>query len=541
MSPSVSQPGPYVSPHAPAESDLPPSIPHAVFRAAERYGDDLAIVDDFDRVSFRAIADETRRAAKAFMAIGLGRGDVVGVWAPNVWRWIAAAAGAQAAGAVLTPLNTRMRGREVALVADRAKIKAIVMAGRFLGHDYPAMLLDQEIPSVAKLVVLDDGSAVADPRLQGWDSFLASGESVSDAEFQARLDSVGPDDLADIMFTSGTTGEPKGALFSHLRSLRGARMWLAVSPTKRGDRYRSFGPFSHTASYKAGWVSTMLCGCTLYAGDKNDAESTMALINRERINVMPAPPTILQTILAHPDRASYDLSSLEFVSTGAAVVPIELVRRLKTEVGVDQVATGYGLTECCGVATETIPSDPLEVVANTAGRAASGVTIRTVRPDGGDCEVGEPGEVLIQTDKMMLGYLNNPKATAETIDAEGWLHTGDIGALDAVGNLKITDRLKDMYIVGGFNCYPAEIERELAGVPGVMHCAIIGVPDERLGEVGRAFIVKAPGATLTEADIMAWAKTNLANYKAPRSVVFLDALPLNASGKVIKYELRARA
>jgi acyl-CoA synthetase (AMP-forming)/AMP-acid ligase II len=520
---------------------LPPSIPAAVFEAARRFGDAIAIVDDDASISFASLAAQTRRAAKAFIAAGLRRGDRFGVWAPNMWEWVAAAAGGQAAGGVLIPLNTRLRGREVAGIANRASMRFLVSIGDFLGLHYPSMLDGHDMPALERIIVLGASSVPPAGIHLGWDDFLASGKDVDDATVDALVASLGPADLADIMLTSGTTGDPKGALFNHGQSLLGAQTWLDISAVREGDRYLAFGPFSHTASYKAGWVTTMLCGCKLFARNKLDPLAIMKLINDERINFMPAPPTVLQSILAHPDRDKYDLSSLEFISTGSAVVPIEMVRRLKLEVGVDQVATAYGLTEVCGTAAFTRPGDPLELVANTAGRAVPGVEIRCVRPDGADTDAGEPGEVLVRAAKQMLGYFENPKATAETIDADGWIHTGDIGTLDAAGNLKITDRLKDMYIVGGFNCYPAEIERDLAGLPGIMHCAVIGVPDERLGEVGRAFIVRAPQATLTATDVMTWCKQNLANYKAPRSVVFVDELPLNATGKVMKHALRALA
>ena len=516
----------------------PASIPHAVFEAGRRFADRIAIVDDTERMSFAELARETRAAAKACMAAGLRKGDVVGVWAPNMWQWIAAAAGAQAAGAVLVPLNTRMRGPEIAEAASRAGIKLLFSIGKFLGLDYPSMLHAHDMPTLERVVVIGADARQTNGRCQGWHTFLDAGAGITDAALDTRLAELQGSDLADIMFTSGTTGQPKGAIFSHERSLLGAATWRGVTALAPGDRYLAFGPFSHTASYKAGWVTTMLAGCTLYAVNKLDPVSLMTLVSRERIAFMPAPPTILQSIVTHPSLRDFDLSSVRFISTGAAVVPIELVRRLKIDLAVDRIATGYGMTECCGSATATQPDDPLEIVANSAGRAVPGIELRCLRQNGTDAAPGEAGEVLMRGRKLMLRYLDNPAATAETIDADGWLHSGDIGVLDAAGNLSITDRLKDMYIVGGFNCYPAEIERNLAGLHGVTHCAVIGVPDERLGEVGRAYIVRSPHSTLTEADVFAWCRQNLANYKTPRSVTFLDALPLNASGKVMKQALR---
>lgn len=354
-------------------------IPGALFEAARRFGDRIALVDDEDRVSFADLARETVRAAKACIALGLKKGDVVGVWAPNMWRWVAAAAGAQSVGAVLIPLNTRLRAREVARAAARARMQVLVCVGRFLGQDYPAMLQGHDLASVKRIVVFGETGS-HDPRIQSWDAFLASGDHAAADAVTARLAELHPEDLSDIMFTSGTTGEPKGAMFSHARSLRAAAAWLSAAPLGPGSRYLGFGPFSHTAGYKAGWIATLLSGCTLYARNLTDPVSLMRLISEERISVMPAPPAILQAILADPRLGDFDLSSLEFISTGAAAVPMELVRRLKNEVGVDQMATGYGLTEGGGTSTMTRRGDPLELVANSAGCAVEGVEARHWTP-----------------------------------------------------------------------------------------------------------------------------------------------------------------
>jgi acyl-CoA synthetase (AMP-forming)/AMP-acid ligase II len=519
---------------------MPETIPHLVLGAADRWGAKPAVVDEDQgrRVSYAELAGEVRAAAKAFIAAGLEPGEAVGVWAPNDWRWIAAAVGAQAAGGVLVPLNTRLRGREVAEILERAKGRFLVTAGEFLGQDYPAMLNGRSLPLLRSLISLGERRGACDKPVVGWSEFLAAGASVEDAAFEARLAGVAPDDLADIMFTSGTTGLPKGALFTHRQTLLAAAVFRQVSGIAAEDRYLPFGPFSHTGSYKGGWLTALHAGATVYARNNADPSAIMAFVSAERISFMPAPPTVLQTILAHPKRGDFDLSSIRFISTGATMVPIDLIRRLKSDLRVAHVATGYGLTECGGTATFTAPDDDVEVVAHTAGRAAEGIKVKCVRADGSEAAIGEQGEVYVHAAKNMLGYLDDAEATAAALTADGWLRTGDVGALDAAGNLTITDRLKDMYIVGGFNCFPAEIERQLSGYPGVLHCAVIGVPDERLGQVGRAFVVPAPGAVLSETDILAWCRENFANYKVPRAVRFVDSLPMNATGKVTKQALR---
>jgi acyl-CoA synthetase (AMP-forming)/AMP-acid ligase II len=221
------------------------------------------------------------------------------------------------------------------------------------------------------------------------------------------------------------------------------------------------------------------------------------------------------------------------------MVPVKMLYDLREAFPNAVVATGYGMTEICGSATNTLPEDSLEIIASTAGRAIPGTQVRCVRLDGVDVKPGETGEVWIRDAKTMLGYLDNPEATAKALDAEGWFHSGDLGAFDEDGNLRIVDRLGDMYIAGGFNCYPAEIEKALLQIQGIAAVSVVGVPDERLGQVGRAFIIRAPGAGIDEAQIFSWCRLNIANYKIPRSIVFVEELPLNATGKVVKAKLRS--
>jgi acyl-CoA synthetase (AMP-forming)/AMP-acid ligase II len=271
-----------------------------------------------------------------------------------------------------------------------------------------------------------------------------------------------------------------------------------------------------------------------------DVPQVMRRVVDERISMLPGPPSIYQTILDHPQLASFDLSSLRLAVTGAATVPVELIRRMREELKFETVVTGYGLTETTGIVTMCRHDDPIETIANTAGRAIPDVEVRLVDEDGNDVAVGEAGEVWVRGYNVMLGYFGNPEATAETVNADGWLATGDVAVQDAEGNVRITDRKKDMFIMGGFNAYPAEIENALLGYPGVSQVAVVGVPDRRMGEVGMAFIIAKPGASIVAEDVIAWCRANMANYKVPRYVQTVDALPMNASGKVLKFELRSR-
>jgi acyl-CoA synthetase (AMP-forming)/AMP-acid ligase II len=357
---------------------------------------------------------------------------------------------------------------------------------------------------------------------------------VAVSESDAAAAAVKPDDISDIIFTSGTTGRPKGAMVTHGQSVRLFREWATNAGLAAGDRMLVVSPFFHSFGYKAGIVACLATRATLLPVKVLDVDDTLALIARERATVVPGAPTLYATFLEHPTLSSYDISSVRLAVTGASVVPTELIRRMRDELGFSSVLTAYGLTECCGYATGCRPGDADDVVSLTSGRAVDGVEVVVVDPGGGPLPTGQPGEVLVRGYNVMLGYWNDPDATAKTVDRDGWLHTGDVGILDPAGNLSITDRLKDMYVVGGFNAYPAEVEQVLVRHDAVSEAAVIGVPDERLGEVGQAFVVARSGTSPTENELIAWCKERLAGYKVPRTVLLVDSLPRNATGKVDK-------
>jgi acyl-CoA synthetase (AMP-forming)/AMP-acid ligase II len=343
------------------------------------------------------------------------------------------------------------------------------------------------------------------------------------------------------MFTSGTTGAPKGAMLRHGAVCRAFASWSEVIGLRQDDRYLVVNPFFHAFGLNSGILACLLTGATLIPHPVFDVPAVMARVAEERISMLPGPPAIYQTILNHPDLADLDLSSLRLAVTGAAPVPVPLIHAMRDTLGFETVITGYGLTEASGIATMCRHDDPPEVISGSSGRAIDDVEVLVVDADGDEVPRGEPGEVVVRGYNVMAGYLDDPDQTAEAVDADGWLHTGDIGVMDADGYLDITDRLKDMFINGGFNVYPAEVEGQLLAHPDIAQVAVVGVPDERLGEVGMAFVVATSGTSPDPADLVAWARAEMANYKAPRRFEVVDALPANASGKVLKYELRERA
>lgn len=510
------------------------TIPQLFARAARAYADSPAIDDDGRRISYRELDQLRQQAARALLALGVQAGERVAIWAPNICEWIVAASALHSVGAALVPLNTRMKGAEAAFVLRESGASLLFSIGEFLGVDYPQQLQGEPLPALRHIVSLRGAAAGC----LGWADFLALAAEVAPAELQLREALVTAQTLSDLLFTSGTTGKPKGVMTQHGQNLRVVRDWSAVVGLRQGERYLIVNPFFHSFGYKAGWLAALMRGCCIYPQQVFDVQALLECVARERIQILPGPPTLYQSLLAHPQRAEYDLSSLRVAVTGAAAIPVEMIERMRDELGLQTIVTAYGLTETCGFVSICRPGDAPELVAGTSGRAMPGVEIRCVDGQGQPVAPGTAGEIVVRGYNLMQGYFNDPQASLEAIDSDGWLHTGDIGVLDEQGYLRITDRLKDMFITGGFNVYPAEIEQSLLQYPGVAQAAVIGIADERLGEVAMAFILPAPGKVIDTASLLTWCREQMANYKVPRRLQLLQAMPLNAAGKVTKTVLR---
>ncbi len=506
---------------------LPPTIPHAAALAAVRWGDAPALLEHGEVWSFNQLWAKCREAASALLARGVGEGDRIAIWAPNSREWVVAAVAAMTCGAAIVPLNTRLKGREAGDILRRTHARMMFTVRDFLGIDYPALLSAEDLPDLAETVLLDSD----------FGTFLESGKGAEDAAIDAALARLTADHLSDILFTSGTTGVPKGVMMTYGRVIPQCGVWIGNTGLSAGERYLIVNPFFHSFGFKVGWVACLISGAVIVPMPQFDVASARDSIVRDRINFLPGPPTIFQMLLAEKEREDFDCSSLRGGTTGAATVPPVLVERIRTELGMKDIITAYGMTECVNI-TSCRPGDPVNLIATTCGAAIPGNEVIIAGEDGQEVPRGETGEIWVRGQGVMLGYLDDPEATAEAIDANGWLHTGDVGTMDANGYVRITDRLKDMYISGGFNVYPAEVEKLLSNHPAVGMVAVVGIADERMGEVGKAYIVLRPGTAATEAEMAAWSRENMANYKVPRSFVFVDDVPRNASGKVLKTELR---
>jgi acyl-CoA synthetase (AMP-forming)/AMP-acid ligase II len=327
---------------------------------------------------------------------------------------------------------------------------------------------------------------------------------------------------------------------THGRTLCVATDWVAMTGLGADDRYLMVNPYFHMFGLKAGILASVAAGATMVPEPVFDVDRALARVAEEQITVLPGAPTLYQSILDHPDRGRHDLSSLRVAVTGAADIPVTLIRRIVDELPFPTVVSGYGLTEG-GTASATELDDDPETIATTVGRARPGFEIRIAGEEDRDVPAGEMGEILLRGPSVMAGYLDDPAATADALSSDGWLRTGDLGVLDGDGYLRIAGRAKDMFIVGGFNAYPAEIEGHLLRHPDVQQAAVIGIPDERLGEVGMAFVVTRSGGAAVGPEILAWCRDEIANYKVPRAIEIVDELPLNATGKVEKNVLRERA
>jgi HIP---CoA ligase len=522
------------------------TIPSAVAASIAARPHTEAIVERARRVTYRELGDLVSTSTRAMMAAGVEPGDRVAVWAPNCSSWIVAALGAQSAGAALVPINTRWKGAEAAYVLSASKAVVLVTTVGFLDIDTVGMLRAAEasLPHLRRIVLLD-GSASAEEIPEGadvehWHTFATRAEAITATAAAERQRSVRPTDTSDILFTSGTTGRPKGVIMSHGQTVQQFREWCEFAGLRPDDRYLIVNPFFHMFGYKAGWLASLLQGATIVPVPVFDVSQVLSLVETERITVLPGAPTVYRTILDSPDRAAFDLHTLRVAVTGAADVPVELIREMRAELPFRSILTGYGLTEA-GTCTGSRPDDDAETIATTAGRAMAGLEIIIADSDGQEVARGATGELLVRGYSVMQGYLDDPAATAAAIDDRGFLHTGDLATMDDRGYVRIVGRLKDMLIVGGFNVYPAEVENTLLGHDAVGQVAVVGVPDKRMGEVAMAYVVPAPGRSIDATAIIAWARERLANYKVPRYVVGVSALPINAAGKILKDELRARA
>jgi acyl-CoA synthetase (AMP-forming)/AMP-acid ligase II len=497
-----------------------------------RQGRDLALDDGRQALDYSDVLTVVRSAA-AGLAEMLQPGDRAAIWGPNSTEWALAALAVLFAGGVVVPVNTRYTVHEMEDIVSRAGCTVIFAEHLFLGRS-----LAREAGSrISGLMIVGLGPG-AEQSVTPWARLTAT--AGPGTEVDARLAGLQPDSISHLQFTSGTTGRPKGAMLRHGAMVRTTAEWVGTVGLLPGDRYPVVAPFSHIGGHKTGLLACMSVGAAALPYATLDVDRLAQQLEAGGVSFVQGPPTMFQDLVGRFGPPRPTPRNLRVAVTGGATVAPSLVRDIVSVLGVRDVFTSYGLTETTGVCTITSRGDPVETVAETSGRAIPGVEVAIVDGNGDRLGTGERGEIVARGYNVMAGYLDDPGATAEAI-RDGWVHTGDVGWIGEDGCLRIVDRLKDMVIVGGLNAYPAEIEMVLLECDGVHQAAVVGVPDDRLGEVPVAFVVRSAGSEVSPSELEDFCRSRLANFKRPRGWHFVDQLPVNSAGKVSKIDLRRDA
>jgi fatty-acyl-CoA synthase len=512
-------------------------------------GDADAVVTERVRLSWRELEAAAWRVAKALHALGLQRGDHVGVLMGNDEKWLATFYGAALIGAVTVPVNTRFKAAELAFCLKQADCKALVLADRFMKIDFASFLREAESAVDAKLpgdrlpllqhviVVGEDVPKAA----ASWDAFLAAGDSVSDVAIRDAAAAVKPDDLLLIQFTSGTTAYPKGVMLTHDNMLRNARAAGSRIGVRADDRYFNCRPFFHVAGSTLSALMALVFGACIVTLPTFEAGAALALMARERCTLISGNDTLFQLLMSHAD---FDRSKLALRGGWAAAGP-ETMRKIVDVLGIEAICAAYGLSEASPNVVMSDYRDALELRIAGLAQPHDGMALRIADPDTNTTLPPDTqGEIQVRGWSVMRGYYNNPDANAKVFTPDGWLRTGDLGSLTADDRLRMSGRLKDVFRVGGENVAPAEVEEVLLTHPAVATAQVIGVPDARLGEVPAAYVTLRAGAAATEDELIGFMKARCANFRVPRYlriVADFDAIGMTASGKVQKTKLREHA
>jgi fatty-acyl-CoA synthase len=513
----------------------PITLAEQLERTAEAHPDRDAMVFGERRLTWAQAREESRRVARALLAAGVRRGDHVAVWVPNHIEWLLLWLGANYIGAVIVAVNTRYKTEEVEYIVRQSDAKLLVMVDRFVGIDYLAMLArlrDADLPELRGVVVI--GEAPQDT--QSWENFLAAA-----ADDALDPSAVAYDDPSFIVYTSGTTGYPKGAVHSSL-VLRNECSISEAMDIDASSRVMNHMPFFHIAGACTGVLPPLITGGAMILMERWDVEEAFRLIERERVTVLSGIPTHFIDLLNDERLAERDVSALKTGWIGGANNPPEVIEAIVSKLGMKGILPVYGMTETTSITTIPKLDDPPELVKSGKGFPVSDFEVKVVDTDSGaELDAGQEGEVCVRGHLVMQGYYENPEATAEVIDGDGWFHTGDLGVLDDNGYLAITGRKSDMFIVGGSNAYPAEIERALSEHPKVKQAYVVGVPHPRLGEVGFAFVEPRRGAEIERDEVTEFCKGRLSDFKVPRHIEFVTEWPMTATGKIQRFMLREQA
>ncbi|MGH8994977.1 MAG: AMP-binding protein [Acidimicrobiales bacterium] len=500
---------------------------------AESFGQREAMVDCLSgrRWTYEDLLRDVDRLASALVARGLEKGDRVGIWAPNCPEWTLTQFATARIGAILVTINPAYRTHEVAYVLNQSGCRLLVSATEFRTSDYRGMITQvrQDLPKLEEVIHLGTDA---------WDGLLSAAHSTDPVEARAAVLSC--DDPINIQYTSGTTGFPKGATLSHHNILNNGYFVGELCGYRETDRVCIPVPFYHCFGMVMGNLGAVTHGsCMVIPSPGFDPAATLQAVQDERCTSLYGVPTMWIAELGLADFASYDLSSLRTGIMAGSPCPVEVMKRVVNDMGCAEVTICYGMTETSPVSTQTRSDDPIERRVSTVGTVHPHVEVKVVDPETGDAiGRGEAGEFCTRGYSVMLGYWDDEERTNEAIDAEGWMHTGDLATMDDAGYLNIVGRIKDMVIRGGENIYPREVEEFLYSHPAVRDTSVVGVPDDRYGEELCAWVCLAEGSSATEDELREFCRASLAHFKVPRYVIFVEEFPMTVTGKIQKFKMR---
>lgn len=503
------------------------------------------------RKTYNEFDKETDQLAKAFMGMGIKKGEHVAIWSDNKREWLLSQYATGKMGAVLVTVNTNYQAAELEYLLKQSESTTLILDESFKGTSYidlirtvcPELITSErgaisseELPHFKRIILMTERS---EEGMYKWSEFMAHGETITDTALEKQLHSLDPDDVINIQYTSGTTGFPKGVMLTHNNIVNNGKHIGDYMELTEQDRVCIPVPFFHCFGCVLGTLAAVTHGSAMVLLEQFDPGSVLQAVQDEKCTALHGVPTMFISELNHPDFKKFDTSTLRTGIMAGSTCPIEVMRRVINDMGASEITICYGQTEASPVITQTRTDDPIEKRVSSVGKPHPHVEVKIVEPaTGEELPNGEPGELWTRGYHVMKGYYNNPDATSEAINEEGWLRTGDIAIMDEEGYIDVTGRIRDMVIRGGENIYPREVEEFLYTHPGIADVQIVGVPDQRYGEELMAWIIPKEGVVLDVDLVKEFCKGNISHHKIPRYIEFTDQYPMTASGKIMKFKLQ---
>jgi fatty-acyl-CoA synthase len=529
------------------------TVGQIVREQAELYPDQEAYVypEHGIRRTYKEFDEETDELAKAFIGMGIEKGENVAIWSDNKREWLLSQYATGKMGAVLVTVNTNYQAAELEYLLKQSDATTLILDESFKGTSYidiiravcPELVTSEsgsissdKLPHFKRIILMTERE---EKGMYKWSEFMAYANGVTDGQLEERFQSLDPDDVINIQYTSGTTGFPKGVMLTHYNIVNNGKQIGDYMKLTEQDRVCIPVPFFHCFGCVLGTLAAVTHASAMILLEQFDPLRVLQAVQDEKCTALHGVPTMFIAELNHPDFKNYDTSTLRTGIMAGSVCPIEVMKRVIEDMGASEITICYGQTEASPVITQTKTDDPIGKRVSTVGKPHPNVEVKIIDPVTGDeMPVGVPGELCTRGYNIMKGYYNNAEATREAIDAEGWLHTGDIAVMDSEGYLDITGRIKDMVIRGGENIYPKEVEEFLYTHPEIEDVQVIGVPDAKYGEELMAWIIPKKNVQLDEVAVREFCKGSISHHKIPKYIEFIEEYPMTASGKIQKFKLR---